>query len=276
MSARKENRLSPDIKKLAIIAGSGILPQKLQQICYDQAIETAIIGIKGSTDHVDPDFWTRIGTSAKTLAWLQEQKVTDIVMIGAVKTPTFFNLWPDWPTAKFFFKVWMKSFGDSNLLSAARNTMESYGFKLHGVHKFLPELLMPEGILGFQAPKDGYQLDVQLGLKESQALGAADIGQAVIIKNGKVIGRENSKGTSALIKRHGCEGAILVKTRKPQQDKDLDLPTIGPNTVALCAVKKMAGIVGHAGNTLLVDRQQMIQIADEHQLFVMGVTIDGA
>lgn len=276
MPARKENSLTGNIKKLAIIAGSGLLPQKLQAVCNDQGIETVVIGIKGSTDNVGPDLWTRIGTSAKTLSWMQEQNVTDIVMIGAVNTPNLLNLWPDWPTAKFFFNVWKKSFGDSNLLSAAREAMESYGFKVHGVHKFLPELLMPEGILGIQTPKDGHQMDVQIGLKESQALGTADIGQAVIIKDGKVIGRENAKGTSALIKRHGVEGAILVKTCKPQQDKDLDLPTIGPNTAALCAVKKMAGIVGHAGNTLMVDREQIVQISDQHGLFVMGVTIDGS
>jgi len=276
MPARKENSLKSDIKKLAIIAGSGVLPQKLQAVCDAQGIETSIIGIKGSTDQVTPDLWTRIGTSAKTLAWLQQEKINDIVMIGAVNKPNLLNLWPDWPTAKFFFGVWKKSFGDSNLLSAARQTMENYGFKLHGVHKFLPELLMPEGILGSHVPKDGHQMDVQVGLKESQALGRDDIGQAVIVKDGKVIGRENAKGTSALIKRHGVEGAILVKTCKPQQDKDMDLPTIGPNTAALCAVKKMAGIVGHADNTLLADRAQIVQIADKHDLFLMGVTIDGA
>jgi DUF1009 family protein len=147
------------------------------------------------------------------------------------------------------------------------------GFRLHGVHKFLPELLMPEGLVAGALPTQSQQKDIQIGLEASQDLGRQDIGQAVLVKNGKIIGREDKNGTSALIKRHGEEGALLVKTCKPQQDTDLDLPTIGPNTVELCRDKKMAGIIGQAQHTLLVEREQVKSLANEAGLFVMGVTL---
>lgn len=272
MSARQEISV---IKKLGIIAGGGVLPLQLKAQCDARGIETAIVGFTKYTDHVHPNFWARIGTSGKTIQWLKSQGVTDLVMIGNIKRPNLWDLWPDWVTLKFFITCWVRSFGDSNMLSAARSELEGMGFKIHGVHKFLPSLLMPEGMIGFYAPKDAQQKDIQLGIKAARDLGAQDIGQAVIMKDGQVIAREDKYGTSTLIKNYGCAGAILVKMCKPQQDMDLDLPTIGPITAQLCAAKKMTGIVGQAGKTLLVEREAVQKIADENNIFMMGITIDG-
>jgi DUF1009 family protein len=272
MPAREEI----SIKKIGIIAGSGVLPLQLKEACITKGIEPVVIGFRGYTDQVEPDCWGRIGASAKIIKSLKSENINDIVMIGAIKRPGLFDLWPDWITFKFFFKAWLKSFGDSGLLNAARDELEAMGFKIHGVHKFLPQLLMPEGILGQHTPKAGHQIDVQVGIKAARDLGKKDKGQAVIVKDGKIIACEDKRGTSALIKHHGCEGSILVKMCKPQQDKDLDLPTIGPQTIELCGLHQMAGIVGQAGNTLMVGQNIVRQRANEMRLFVMGVTIDEA
>lgn len=272
MSAREKVSLTTSIPKLGIIAGGGLIPRQLQQACANQNIQTVTIGIKGATDHVSPDFWTRIGTSGKTLAWLEKENIKDVVFIGAVKRPSLMNLWPDWETAKFFFKIWFKSLGDNTLLCAVREELAKRGVTVHGVHKFLPELLTPEGVIGNHVPKSGDQVTIQLGIQQARKLGLEDLGQAVIMKGREVIAREDSKGTSALIRKHGCEGALLVKTCKPQQDRDLDLPTIGPETVKLCAEKKMSGIVAQAGASLLVERQEVVRIADANGIFVIGVT----
>ena len=49
----------------------------------------------------------------KTVEFCQKQGVKDIVLIGAVKRPTVFDIWPDWFTAKFFFKASVNSLGDN-------------------------------------------------------------------------------------------------------------------------------------------------------------------
>ncbi|MEM8833415.1 MAG: UDP-2,3-diacylglucosamine diphosphatase LpxI, partial [Pseudomonadota bacterium] len=85
-----------------------------------------------------------------------------------------------------------------------------------------------------------------------------------------VIAREGKQGTSAMIRENGQMGAILIKACKPQQDRALDLPTIGPETVLLCAQKNMKGIIGEAGKTLIVEQDRVKQIADEKGLFVFG------
>ena len=273
MSAGKEKSLTPPIEKLGIIAGGGVIPAKLVKACADQNIYPVVVGLRGHTQSVAPDYWGRIGSAGKIIRFYKRQNIHDIVLIGSVKRPGIFDLWPDWITLKFFLKAWLKSFGDNDLLKSARQELEKMGFHLHGVHKFLPDLLMPEGLIAGTLPTPSQQKDIQIGLQASQDLGRQDIGQAVIVKEGKIIGREDKKGTSALIKRHGVQGALLVKTCKPQQDKDLDLPTIGPKTVELCRDKKMAGIIGQAQNTLLVEREQVKSLANQAGLFVVGGTL---
>lgn len=271
MPAREEKSLNQPIKKLGIIAGAGEIPSQLKHACEAQGIDCFVIGLKGNTDNIEPNYWSRIGKAGQIIERLRKENIRDIVMIGAVKRPNIFSLWPDWLTFKFFLRSWIRSWGDNTLLQAARAQIEEMGFTVHGVHEFLPDMLMPEGILGVHHPNDGQKQDISLGAEEALKLGQADIGQAILVKNGHVVAREDHRGTSWMIKKFGQRDAILVKMCKPQQDQDLDLPTIGPETVALCASKNMAGIVGHTGKSLLVDQQQVIELADKEGLFMMGV-----
>ncbi|MCI5059731.1 MAG: UDP-2,3-diacylglucosamine diphosphatase LpxI [Alphaproteobacteria bacterium] len=262
-----------DIKKLGIIAGGGVLPRMLRDACQAQNITPYIVGFKQFTDQVTPDYFARMGSSQKTLEWLRFNDVQDLVFIGSLKRPSLWQLWPDFLTIKFLLKSWFKSRGDSDLLSAIRSEIEFLGFKFYGVHKFLPELLMAEGRQGVHAPNKAQQEDIALGVQVSQELGARDIGQAVLVKAGKVIAREDKRGTNAMIARYGEDGAILVKSCKPQQDMDLDLPTIGPQTIELCAEKKMAGIVGHAEKSIFLEAGECTARADKAGMFIMGVAV---
>lgn len=265
-----------DIKKLGIIAGGGELPQLLTQYCDDKNITPYIIGFLGQTDAQTysnyPHIKTRIGAAGRIFQWIKENDIQHIVFIGSIDRPKMLTLWPDWTAFWFFITKGIWARGDNALLILARGELEKRGVKLWGVHNFLPDLLTPKGVLT-QKLSANYQSDIALGITESQKLGAADIGQAVIVKEGKVIGRENQSGTNALIYNHGRAGAVLVKTCKPQQDKDLDLPTIGIGTVNACATKNMAGIVVHAGHSLIVNRDEVIKAADSKGLFLEGISL---
>jgi DUF1009 family protein len=64
---------------------------------------------------------------------------------------------------------------------------------------------------------------------------------------------------------------VLVKLPKPQQDRRLDLPTIGPVTVEKAAAAGLRGIAVAAGATIAADRARLIEAADRRGLFVVGV-----
>ncbi len=52
---------------------------------------------------------------------------------------------------------------------------------------------------------------------------------------------------------------MLVKLKKPRQERRADLPTIGPATIRAAAAAGLAGIAVHAGNCLIIERQSTIE-----------------
>jgi hypothetical protein len=64
---------------------------------------------------------------------------------------------------------------------------------------------------------------------------------------------------------------VLAKAPKPIQERRIDLPTIGLATVQRVAKAGLAGIVGEAGGLLVLDREAVIEAADELGVFIVGV-----
>jgi DUF1009 family protein len=63
---------------------------------------------------------------------------------------------------------------------------------------------------------------------------------------------------------------VLAKCAKPQQDLRVDMPTIGPKTVEAAARAGLAGIAIEAGRVMIVDREEVVRLADAEGLFVSG------
>jgi UDP-2,3-diacylglucosamine hydrolase len=278
MSAAEKSHL--EIAKLAIIAGSGSLPMRLIAACDNKGITPFIVGFEGQTDPAVIQgreyMWTRLGCAGSVMKTLKSHDIHDIVMIGSIRRPSFSELVPDFKTIEFFTKIGIKALGDNGFLTALRKFLEAEGFTLHGIHKFAENLLAAEGPIGAYEPGKDDWVDIDHGLEISRQLGAFDIGQSVIVQEGFVLGVEAVEGTDELIRR--CKalkrkgrGGVLVKTCKPQQDRDLDLPTIGPQTIKLAAETGLAGIAVYAGETLVIDPEEVAEIADKHKMFVVGL-----
>ena len=272
-----------NIQKLGIIAGGGSLPAYLISICKDKGIEPFIIGFEGQTDAAlmngHKHQWMEFGAVGKIISFFKSNGVTDLVMIGGVKRPPLTEIKPDLKAVKILSRIGLRALGDNNLLSVLKGELESEGFTLHGIQDFCDGLLVEEGTLGRFKPKDDDWVDIEFGLKVSQEIGALDIGQSVIVQNSMIVGVEAVEGTDALIDRCAAlqqkgRGGILVKTRKPQQDKALDMPTIGVQTIMNAHKAGLAGIVLHADNVIGVDIKTVAKYADKYKLFVIGAPID--
>jgi UDP-2,3-diacylglucosamine hydrolase len=72
--------------------------------------------------------------------------------------------------------------------------------------------------------------------------------------------------------RAGARKGVLLKRPKPQQERRIDLPTIGLATLEGAARAGLAGIAVEAGGALVMDRAAMIAAADEAGMFVIGYT----
>ena len=271
-----------NINKLGIIAGGGALPAYLTSICKQRNIDPFIVGFEGqtSTDIMDGNthLWASLGSVGKVIDFFKSNNVKDLVLIGGVKRPSFKEIKPDLRAVKILSKIGFRAMGDNDLLSALKKELEIEGFTLHAMHDFCDDLLVKEGVIGSYAPKPEHEIDIELGLKVSQEIGAMDIGQSVIVQNGMTIGVEAVEGTDALINRcapllQNGGGGILVKTCKPQQDKALDMPTIGVNTIINAHKAGLCGIVLQADNVIIVDAKNLAKYADEYKIFVIGVSV---
>ena len=107
-------------------------------------------------------------------------------------------------------------------------------------------------------------------------IGDLDIGQAVIVQHGVILGIEGAEGTDQLMNR--CAhlhregvGGVLVKGRKTGQEDRIDLPDIWLHTIQIAAKCKLQGIAIEAGGVFIFERHKMIGLADESDLFVIGV-----
>jgi len=146
-----------------------------------------------------------------------------------------------------------------------------------GADEVIKPMLAPEGVMTKAAPDDQARLDIELGVQAAMRIGELDIGQAVVIREGRALAVEAIEGTDALLERagklkSGTAGGVLVKMKKPGQDRRADLPTIGDRTVTGAIEAGLHGIAVHAGQCLMVNRTLMIEKADPAGLFIVGIS----
>jgi len=269
------------MKKLGIIAGAGALPVCLVQACEQMNRPYFVLGLKGclakdAFPKGTPVGWIRLAALGKGLRMLKKNNVEEVVMIGAVKRPSFVGLWPDWKCLSLLLKHGKKALGDDALLKIVIAELEKSGFGVVGVDDILPHLLIKKGVYGRLIPSAQDTADIQRGIEVARKLGEADVGQSVIVQQGLVLAVEGIEGTDALIrrskelKRKGGRG-VLVKTAKPQQDRRADLPTIGPDTVRAVAESGFVGIAAQADSVLFSEAERAVKLANQLGVFIIGV-----
>ena len=262
------------------MAGGGRLPRRLVESCRAAGRDVFVLALEGAAEPETvrdvPHAWCRIGAAMDGLSLLRDNNVTELVLAGSVRRPSLVALRPDWRAAKLFARIGYRAIGDDGLLSAIVAELEEEGFRVIAPDQLLTDEIVGAGPLGAVQPSSQSQADIEHGLRVARALGALDIGQAVIIQQGLVLGVEAIEGTDELIRRctplrREGPGGVLVKIEKPHQERRADRPTIGPRTVTLAAEARLLGIAVEAGATIVLDREEVIRAADAAGLFVVGI-----
>jgi UDP-2,3-diacylglucosamine hydrolase len=274
------------VAKLGLIAGAGGLPVDILNAC--RAAERPVFTVR-LIGLADPALLDADGIDVGVAEWgkmfgaLRRAGCKQVCFAGQVPRPDFADLKPDLRgLAALPGIVVAARKGDDALLRQIMREFEREGFLVEGADEVISDLTISQGPLGRYAPSDRHLADIDQAMRAARALGALDIGQGVVVANGLVLAVEAQEGTDAMLRR--CAelpsalktsgdgpAAVLAKAVKPMQDRRVDLPTIGPATVMGAARAGLAGIVGEAGALLVVDRQAVIQTADDLGLFVCGV-----
>lgn len=278
----------PEISSpIGLVAGGGGLPFAVAESLAARGIEPIFFALKGICDPEKVSrfrhHWISVGQIGKVVRLLRNENCRDLVFIGTLVRPALSEIRLDWGTVRAMKHI-LAAFrgGDDHLLSGVGRILERDGFRMVGIKDVAPDLLMPAGCLTRTAPDPSATADMAKGQDVLRALGPFDIGQAVVVIDGHVVGVEGIEGTDALLVRIAqlrAEGRIrtkpgrgvLVKTPKSGQDLRYDLPTLGPRTIENAATAGLAGVAVAAGNTLVAEPQALVNAADASGLFVVGL-----
>mgnify|MGYP003685854391 FL=1 len=273
-------KMETKIPKLAIIAGNGSIPFYLIEECNKIGREYCLIIIEGHgkelSEKYDPDYTVSLSKMGRAVKYVKNIGIKHILMVGGVKRPSLKNIIPDLWTAKFLTTISSKVSGDNSVLSKLTKALEREGFIIVAPEEVLPNLICPKGTLGKVKPNQQNNEDISTGYRIAKIIGANDIGQSIIIENGLVIAVEAAEGTDRMIKRSlnlkkEKKAGVLIKVIKPMQDKRIDRPVIGIDTIK--AVKKagLDGIALESNEILILNYSDVILYADEEGLFVEGI-----
>ena len=263
---------------LGLIAGGGRFPLLFAESARragHRVVATAFVGqtlpeLEGAVDALA---WVKLGEVGKLAAALRQGGAEGVVMLGALAKVRFFrDAWLDAAGLKILAQVAVRS--DDNLLRAMARWLEEQGLPVLDPTPFLRDRLAPAGVLGRREPTDEEWADARYGLELARGIGRLDLGQTVVVKDRVALAVEALEGTDACIRRGGelaREGAVVAKAVKPQQDRRFDLPAVGPATVEVMREVKARVLAVEAGATLVMDREELVRLADRSGVAVVGI-----
>lgn len=259
---------------LALVAGRGSLAAAVVAELPERPYVCAIDGF--APDGLTPDLTFRIERLVPFLRHLTDQGITQVVFAGAVSRPRLDPSLFDAATAQLVPHL-MAAFaaGDDATLRAILALFEDSGIAVAGVETLAPGLLpqagLLAGVLSAQAEADADRAQAIVA-----ALGAVDVGQGCVVAGGLCLAVEALPGTDLMLAQVAALPAALrpngqgvfYKAAKPGQDRRVDLPTIGPDTLRGVAAAGLAGLAFQAGSVICLDLPQMRALALETGLFL--------
>lgn len=256
---------------LALIAGTGALPTEVAAQLEVAPLVCALDGFDPDTLPVDVHF--RLETLGTLLAVLRDNGVAQVCMAGAIARPSIDPAAIDEATMPLvpMLQKAMRS-GDDGALRAAITIFEQAGLRVCGAHEIAPGLLPPTGSPSVVQPDDGDRADAERGAEVVAAMSAADIGQACVVQRAQALAVEGAFGTDWMLRsltiRPDAGGGMLFKAAKPDQDRRVDLPTIGPDTITAACAAGLSGVVIEAGGVMVLDQAAVLGECDRLGLFL--------
>lgn len=264
----------------AVIAGQGVLPGLIAQAAPG-LLWAEMEGFSADLPGLSPVRF-RLERLVPFLDHLVEQGVTEVAFAGSLRRPRLDPEAFDPRTAQLVPRLLaaMQS-GDDAALRVVIALFEEWGMTVIGPDVLAPDLVPGPGVLA-GAPTEADHADVARAAAIVAALGDQDIGQGAVVAQGLCLAVETLPGTDAMLEfvalhaprlRPDPRGArgVLFKAPKPGQDRRIDLPAIGPETLRRAAAAGLGGVAFAAGGVLLLDRAALIAEADRLGLFLLSV-----
>jgi DUF1009 family protein len=267
-------------RTIGIIAGNGVYPETFIAAARRNCpgVRLVVTAFEGETKPevetlADATAWLRVGQLAKLIRFFVREKATEAVMVGQISPKRLFDLRPDLRILMMLARV--KERNAETLFGAVADELAKDGVTLLPATTFLEDHLPGPGHVCGPPLSKRQREDAAFGFRIAKQTSALDIGQTVVVRHGTVLAVEAFEGTNTCIQRGGELGrgknVVLVKVSKPNQDLRFDVPVIGPQTIETCAASGVSAIGVEAGMTLLLEKERIARLCDEHRIGIVAL-----
>jgi hypothetical protein len=266
------------MSKYGMIAGNGRFPLLALETARGLGDEVVAIAIR---EEASPEVealatrchWISLGELSRLIEILKAEGITEVVMAGQVKHASIFStIRPDWR----LFKV-LASLREKNtdaLIGGVAQALADEGIHLADSTLLLKPLLAGAGALTKRKPSADEERDISYGRRIANALAGLDVGQSVAICDRACVAVEAMEGTDTMLERAASlangKPLRLVKVSRRRGHLQFDVPVAGPRTIEVMRATGTTALAVDAGRTLLLDRADMLQRADESGIAVVG------
>lgn len=278
---------------IGLVAGWGNYPVSVAKALKAADHKVVVAAIQQHADPVlenwsDAMRWFGVGKLGAQQRLFQQHGVRKVVLAGKLfKDKILFHgrgwidLVPDLECMRTFFTSVITKRGNQNddaLLSAVVESYRRRGIEIIPGTQYAPDLLAEKGLLTKTKPSASTMRDIQFGWTIAKRMGGLDIGQSITVRDQVVLAVEAIEGTDACIERTAtvCPrgGFTLIKVAKPQQDRRFDQPTIGVQTIERVKLARGTTIAIEAGETIIVDRDEVLRQADAAGISIISLSAD--
>ncbi len=272
-------------QRTGLIAGSGDIPAQVANACEASGRDLFVVALAGFAEpamrrwpHAEYRF-DQLGT---VIQRLKDEGCTQVCLVGGVVRPDFETFQPDALTAPLMGPILEAARrGDDAILSQVVVTFEQAGLSVVAAESLSANLTAQEGPVGRLNLPARDVSDADRAMEIASLSGLHDIGQGAVVCDGLVLAVEAQEGTDAMLLRVAglpdafkgspqARRGVLAKVPKPQQERRIDLPTIGVRTVEGVARAGLAGLVVEAGGALIVDQEAVARAADAAGVYVVA------
>jgi DUF1009 family protein len=218
--------------------------------------------------------WISLGQLSKLIEILKADGITEVVMTGQVKHAKIFSsIAPDWRLVKLLASLPSKN--TDGLIGGVVRILEDEGIHLRDSTFLLKPLLADAGVMTRRKPEKDEHADIEYGRRVANALAGFDVGQSVAICERACVALEAMEGTDAMLRR--AAGLVngrrlsLVKVARRREHLLFDVPTVGSETIPVMRETGTTVLAVEAGRTLMLDKEQMLEAADEARIAIVGL-----
>ena len=272
--------------QLAIIAGGGSLSDIIIETAEKKGWNLTVFAIGDLNITKNQDIrlieMNRLDIG-RIFQILKSQNIKNICMVGYIPRPNspkdYLNFrYLNVQTLSILFQsIGILRGGDASLFKKINSLLEKRGYKIIGASEIAPNLTL-KGLYSSKSVSKVEFENIKKAKQCAEMTGYLDIGQAVVVKNGRVLAIEAAEGTDVMLERAAClggirikRGGVILKSAQINQDERVDMPTIGPNTIKNVVKANLSGIAITADNVIVLDFQKVIEMIEDNNLYFIVI-----